>query len=105
MVQTQPCLGNHSFTKVSSKNLDLFITGIVAEQLRHNNRNGIHFLSCRAGRYPYPDSLFSILIFKNFWENIILEKFKSIRLPEETGNIDQQILIKQVQFIGMFLQV
>src|ERR1700733_8059607 len=76
----------------------------LPKNLQQAYRDGISFLSRRAPRHPNPDPTLGSSFLHEIGINFLLKTLKNVRVAKEAGDMDQQIVIKGRDFLGMALE-
>ena len=85
--------------QIRRKDLDIPADAQILHDLRKENGDRIGFLACGAARDPDAQLFGLRRVLDQVIDHAVLEHFKIVRIPEETGHADQHFLGKQSRLV------
>src|SRR5262249_38522865 len=90
---------------VRAKKLYVNLRSPVAKGLEKGNRDRISFFTRSAARGPYANASLGSMVFNDGRENLSFEGVEDARIAEETGDVDEHVLVKRLDLRGIALKV
>ena len=90
---------------VRPEDLDRDAARPVSEVLEEEDGDRIDLFARRAAGDPRAERSFARLLRENGRENGALERLERLRIPEEPGHVDEHVLVKGADLLGMRTQV
>src|SRR5208282_130367 len=94
-IDSLPRLGQGTdLAEVGGEYLDRGPDGLRVQEFHQGDRQGAGFLARRAARYPEADRRVLALGPQDLGKDALLEDLEDLRFSEETGHVDEDVLIK-----------
>ena len=77
----------------------------VAEALEQRDRDGVRLFARGTAGDPDADRVVAGLVREDLRKDLLRERAKGVGLAEETGDVDQEVLIQRLHLAGVLLQV
>src|SRR5208282_1785027 len=104
-IDAQAGLVNHPVFDIGGEDLDLDVADHVPQEFQEADGQGVGLLPAGAAWYPDADGLILDPVPQDFREDDFLQELKGLRLPEETGDIDQDVFVEVLNFVRMLPQI
>src|SRR5262245_7003352 len=76
----------------------------MLQAFRDHNGDRIGLLSRGAAWNPDAKRTVLALVFQNYRQALLPERFEGFRVPEKIGDADEQFFEQQIQFVGVLLE-
>ena len=104
-IDTAAGFGDARFTDIRAKELNVSLGSFVAEKVEERDGQRIGFFAGSAGGSPNADAGFRTAALDKGWKNRGLEGIEHLGIAEKAGDIDEHVLVKGFDFLGIGLHV
>ena len=104
-VESRPRLLDRRVADVGAEYLNRVGAAPIAEVLEQHDGHRVDLLAGRASGNPDADRLAPGLVCQHLHQVFVLERLERIRLAEEPGDVDEDVLVERLQFRRISLEV
>jgi len=91
--------------EVGGENLDGYVVGAFAREFREGHGDGVGFLARRAAHHPGSHRLVGRAMLDDPGKDFLLQDLEGFGVAEETGHVDQDVLIQVLHFRRVIAQI
>ena len=94
----------HRLVHIRSEQLERAFLPSLVHELHQRHRERENFLPARASRHPHADGFLRGFVLHDAREDLLLQRLEHLRIAEEAGDGNQDVLKERIEFTGALAQ-